>query len=416
MKKKIWIWNHYAAKMFIQQGGRHYWFAKYLVRAGYDVSIFCASSVHGNDYNLNQKNELYTEQECDGFHFVFVRTDSYLGNGMNRVKNMIQFYKNVQRVAKKLEWKSGKPDVVLASSVHPLTLVAGIKYCKTIKVPCVCEVRDLWPASIVAYSSKLSERNLLIKLLYQGEKWIYKKANALIFTMEGGRQYILDKGWNKEQGGPVDLNKVYYINNGVDLEAYDYNKNHNTFADVDLDDRETIKVMYTGSIRKANTSVLILPEVARALQSLGRNDIKILVYGKGDYEDELCRKCNAEGLRNIVFKGFVEKNYIPYVLSKADINILNCADSDVSKYGGSQNKLFEYLASGKPILSAEESRYSIINNEQCGISRNYQDAQDIAETIIALTKQTHNEHHVRAVGECYDFKKHTERLISILEN
>lgn len=32
MKKKIWLWNHYATDMYINRGGRHYWFAKNLIK------------------------------------------------------------------------------------------------------------------------------------------------------------------------------------------------------------------------------------------------------------------------------------------------------------------------------------------------------------------------------------------------
>ena len=52
MKKKVWIFNHYATDTMLDHGGRHYWFAKYLTRAGYDVRIFCASTVHDTDINL----------------------------------------------------------------------------------------------------------------------------------------------------------------------------------------------------------------------------------------------------------------------------------------------------------------------------------------------------------------------------
>ena len=35
MAKTVWIMNHYASHMLFDKGGRHYWFAKYLDRAGY---------------------------------------------------------------------------------------------------------------------------------------------------------------------------------------------------------------------------------------------------------------------------------------------------------------------------------------------------------------------------------------------
>ena len=47
-------------------------------------------------------------------------------------------------------WYSGT--VSYTHLVHPLTLVAGIKIGKKLKVPCICEIRDLWPESFIAHN------------------------------------------------------------------------------------------------------------------------------------------------------------------------------------------------------------------------------------------------------------------------
>ena len=73
--------------------------------------------------------------------------------------------------------------------MHPLTLVAGIKIAKQFGIPCICEVRDLWPESIVAYGA-LKRNSIIAKILYQGEKWIYKKADSIIMTWEGGKNIL----------------------------------------------------------------------------------------------------------------------------------------------------------------------------------------------------------------------------------
>ena len=66
--------------------------------------------------------------------------------------------------------------------------------------------------------------------------------------MEGAYDYIVEQGWENE----IPRSKVYHINNGVDLEQFDYNTEHFRVDDPDLDDPNTFKVVYTGSIRKAN--------------------------------------------------------------------------------------------------------------------------------------------------------------------
>jgi len=57
-KKTIWILNHHATEMAFQHGGRHYYFAKYLIEKGYDVRIFCASVLHCTSMKLFSMNSI----------------------------------------------------------------------------------------------------------------------------------------------------------------------------------------------------------------------------------------------------------------------------------------------------------------------------------------------------------------------
>ncbi|HBG01449.1 MAG TPA: glycosyltransferase WbuB, partial [Firmicutes bacterium] len=68
---------------------------------------------------------------------------------------------------------------------------------------------------------KLREKSLIGRLLVRGEYWIYRNANALIFTKEGDVDYIKERKWDTDQGGAIDLRKCHYINNGVDLKSFD---------------------------------------------------------------------------------------------------------------------------------------------------------------------------------------------------
>ena len=56
------------------------------------------------------------------------------------------------------------------------------------------EVPDLWPESFAAFGL-VTRRNPLLKISYLIEKYIYKKAEKVIFTMEGGMEYLAKKNW-----------------------------------------------------------------------------------------------------------------------------------------------------------------------------------------------------------------------------
>ena len=239
--------------------------------------------------------------------------------------------------------------------------------------------------------------------------------------MEGGSEYITDKKWDKGNGGPIDLNKVHHINNGVDLEWFEYNKNHYVLEDEDLENNNFYKIVYTGSLRQANDSIFRLLEVAKLFKTDGYEDIKFLIYGKGDEKEKIEKRCKDENLTNIKIKGHVDKKYIPYILSCCDLNILNCSSWSVFKYGGSQNKLFEYLASGNPTISGEDSKYSIINNNNCGISRRFETTEDLKKAILEIknldndSKQGLKENVFRTAQD-YDYTNLTNKLINIMES
>ena len=184
--KKIWLMNHYATQMYHDKAGRHYWFAEKLIERQNDVTVFCANTFLNSEEVIDTGGKLYIKNESsEKVPFVFVKTRVGHGNGMARVRNMYSFYKNVVKAGKCYAKEAGKPDVIVASSVHPLTLVAGIRLSKKFKIPCICEVRDLWPEAIFAFG-KVPEKSVIGRALKLGEHWIYKKSDALIFTKEGG--------------------------------------------------------------------------------------------------------------------------------------------------------------------------------------------------------------------------------------
>jgi glycosyltransferase involved in cell wall biosynthesis len=405
--------NHYATNMFFDKGGRHYWFAENLLENGYEPTIFCANTRHNSGNIIAIPKGKYLRMTTENIPFVFVKTINYRGNGIQRINNMLMFAWNLFSLAKEYSRNFGKPDVILASSVHPLTLVAGIKIARKFGVPCICEIRDLWPESLVAYGF-LKRSSIIAKMLYQGEKWIYKNADSIIMTWEGGKDYIRDMGWDDQ----VDLNKVKHINNGVSVEKFDRDSEKHIIKDSDLDNNELVKIVYAGSIRKVNNIGLLL-DAAKIIQDQGHSQIRILIYGSGDEKEILEKRCKDENINNVIFKGQIDKKFVPSVLKKADINVLHNSSTVLDKYGQSQNKLFEYLAAGKCIVQTYSTGYSILEKYNCGICVPVQNSEEIAKALIrACTDKEQNKimgENARRASYEYDFSKLTHKLINVIE-
>lgn len=413
--------NHYASNMYRDKAGRHYWFAKELFKQGYNATIFCSTTLVNGQELLNTGKNKFAIKKADEIPFVFVKTIPAEGNGITRIKNMATFYKNLFPATKAFAKMYGKPDVILASSVHPLTMVAGIQIAKRMNIPCICEIRDLWPEAIFSFG-KTSEKSLIGRILTTGEHWIYKKADALIFTKEGDTDYLKEKKWTTFQGGNIELEKCHYINNGLDVVAYEKNIIAEQLEDLDLTRDTKFNVTYAGTIRPVNRVGNLLDTAAILKKIKGYEDIQFLIYGDGGQLEDLKERVKNEKLDNVKLKGFVERKYIPFILSKSAVNILNYSQTQYNwTRGNSSNKLFEYMASGKPVISTVHMGYSIINRYQCGVELENDTPEALAKEIRHFHDMNTEERliygeNAKNGAKDFDFGVLSKKLIKVIES
>ena len=323
---------------------------------------------------------------------------------------MFEYYRNAKKAALAMAKETGKPEVMLGSSAHPLAAVLAISLGKKFGCRAIVEVRDLWPESIVAYGIAGPHNPVVIALRWL-EKWIYKKSDAVIFTCEGAYDYIVEQGWEKE----IPRFKVHYINNGVDLEAFQYNREHFQVDDPDLQDPDIFKVVYTGSIRLVNNLGLLLD----AAKQVTDPKVRFLIWGDGDERPMLEQRIRDEGIGNVGFKGKVDKKYIPYIVSKADLNFAHNTPSSLFRFGISFNKIFDYFAAGKPILTDFPCAYNPVIQSNSGVAVENATAAEVARAIEKMAALEEAEYmkfcsNALKAAETYDFKNLTQKLIDII--
>lgn len=417
---KIWLMNHYASNMYRDRAGRHYWFADQLKKRGHEVTVFCANTYLNGEYAIALEKEKFAIRELDDIPFVFVKTITSQGNGIDRIRNMGFFYKNLFPSTKAYAKKYGKPDVIVASSVHPLTMIAGIQIGKKMQVPCICEIRDLWPEAIFQFG-KAKENSLLGRALIRGEHWIYKKADALIFTKEGDTDYLKERGWTTSQGGDIDLNKCHYINNGVDIVACEERSRLMQMDDPDLNDDRKFNITYVGTIRPVNNVGNLLDTAKLIKAKEGYADVQFLIYGDGNELPNLQERVKNEKLDTVKLKGYVNRQYVPYILSKSSINMLNYSQGQYNwSRGNSSNKLFEYMASGKPIISTVHMGYSIIKKYNCGVELDEDTPEALAKEIIRfhdmdVAQRDEIGRNAKNGAKDFDFSVLTDKLLKVIE-
>lgn len=412
MKKSIWLINQYAMppkyEVRIQTLKR----AEYLTELGYDVTIIGGSYLHNTNINLINDNSKYIKRTYGDIKFIHIKTNKYSSNGFRRFYNILVFTIRLFFVSQKFE----KPNIVVQTATVPF---GNLLYymVRRLKAYYVVDVLDLWPESFLAYGL-LSKNNPILKFAYAAEKWLYKRADMVVFSLEGCKDYIKEKGWDKESGGVIDLSKIHYINNGVDLRDFRENMDLFSIKDSDLDNDKAFNVVYIGSIRLANNLKQLIDAAALLMHN---KKIRFLIYGDGEDREYLERYCKDKKIGNVIFKQkWVELKYVPYILSKSSLNILNYKHTPIDRFGGSQSKSFQYMASGKPICSNIEMAYCPIKKYNIGIAKKFKNSQEYADAILSFVDMNNESYekmclNAISAAEHYDYKKLTAEFVRYIK-
>ena len=407
-KKIIWIVNEYNYPDTLKS--RQSNLCRRLNERGYDAYIISGSSSNKGFANKLSKKEKIRYVESKEAKGYYIRTSDYK-RSYERVMVALQFQHRIWKYRNQLP----KPDVIV-SDFAGLFGNIFLKWKRKYGIKVIYDILDLWPEGFIDMGY-IDKDSITARFLYSLEHKAYREADGIIFSFQGGRDYIIEKGWSKETGGDVDTSNIGYLNNGVDLEGVDQQRIENVLDDPDLD-TDKFKVIYLGSISAFN-GLEVLVETAKVLQKRGNDHIKILIYGFGTQEEALKKMVADYGLTNIKFKGRLDKRYAMNLLSRGDLNIFTFEDTPLLKYGTSPNKLFMYFASGRPVLSMIRPNYDLVEGKNAGFSvENKPEA--VADGIERFCRMDREEYEIycrnaRLTAEEYDYKNLVQVLIDKIE-
>lgn len=357
----IWIFNHHALTPDMSGGTRHYDFAKELIKRGHSVTIV-ASSFHYSKYKemKDYKDKDYLCEKIDGINFIWIKTPPYFGNGITRVKNMISYTSKVLKYIPKLNLD--KPDIIVGSSVHLFAVWAAYKLSCRYKTPFVMEVRDLWPQTLIDMG--ISKWHPFIVLLGWLEKYLYKKADKIISNLPYAYDYI---------GKFVKKEKFIWISNGVDLSNINY---------ITKEKNEKLIIGYMGSLGVANNMDSFFETTKRFKDY---KNMEFHIYGDGIQKLNYINFVKNNNLEDIVkIYNLVPKNKVSDILNNFDIVYLSLKDSPLYRFGISLNKLFDYMASGRIIIFAGNSKNNPIKDANAGYSIAPNDVETLEKTILEI--------------------------------
>ena len=408
MGKVIWIVNPQAGSPGKADNPRYLKLARRFMDAGYEVITFNSSQREGVSVPRNQ----YLEKQYDGYKFVHVYAPEFQGNGVKRMLSLYRFACNVKRLRKRFP----RPDVIL-QNIHPPFDYPVVKSAQKLKCRYIAEAWDLWPEDFVTFGL-VKANNPALKLAYAIEKRYYYAADEIVFTFLGAFDYLKRQGWMKGQGGKIDPVHLHYINNGVDLDRFFSDRDAHPRSDVDLNDPSLKKIVYLGSVNKAN-NVKTLIDAAALLKD--NPQYRFFIYGSGSYRPELEQYVTDNHIDNVVFK----ETRIPFeecawVVSQATVNVMNYGKG-FGRYGVSSGKMFQYLAAGKPILCNIDIAYdNVISDNNLGFAQNIDTAEEFAERIRQLAEQPQSDYdamcgRVREAAKRFDYKVLAEEELRVIK-
>lgn len=176
----------------------------------------------------------------------------------------------------------------------------------------------------------------------------------------------------------ISNDKIVIAPSGVDIVDFDFKTNkEDARKKLDLPISKTI-VVYTGHLYSWK-GVDTLAETAKNLP-------EILFVFVGGVEPEITGFKNKYfNTSNILFIPFVNRTIVPLYLDSADILILpNSKKENISRHYTSPLKMFEYMASGKPIIASDLPSIKEVLNESNSILVEADNIQSFTKAICEL--------------------------------
>jgi glycosyltransferase involved in cell wall biosynthesis len=341
---------------------QHMEFARRLVRAGHRVVILAGT----RSYLTGSERSPDTTPE-PGVQIIRCRVwgrthRSFFQRGLGFLSfTFTSFVRGLTLRNVDLVWSTSPP----LPQVCTAWALAAIR-----RVPLVFEVRDLWPA--VAVEIGVLRNPILIAIARLAEGFLYRHARRVVVNSPGFIPPLLAAG--------VPPEKLALVPNGT--EARRFNP-----ADPGLAFRRAHSLegnfvaLYAGAHGLSNDLTTLLTAAEQLRRDPG---IVLVLVGDGKEKPHLVAEAERMHLPNVRFLPPVPKEEMPAVLAGADcgIAILKPIPLFATTF---PNKVFDYMAAGRPVVLAIEGVIrQIVEEARAGVAVPPGNPAALADAIRAL--------------------------------
>lgn len=359
---------------------RPYYLAREWTTQGHKVIIVGASFSHLRKIQPTVKG-VFTVEVIDNLNYIWLKTNSYSGNGLKRIASMFVFlfrlFFNVQKALKTFE-----PDLIIASSTYPLDNFPARRLARQFKALYCYEVHDLWPLSPMELGG-FSKYHPFIMVMQWAENFAYKHANFVVSMLPKTLDHMMAHGLKPEL--------FKYIPNGICISAW---KNEQ-IPHIHIAALKRIRagkntiVGYVGGHGISNALEYLVHSAAWA-QDIAPH-LQFVLVGDGPEKEKLKNLSVNLQLRNIFFLEPVLKDEVPNLLAAMDILYIGWHANPLYRFGISPNKLMDYMMAGKPIVHSTDAGNDIVREANCGISVAPENPTAIVDALVKIHSMTNHE-------------------------
>lgn len=265
-----------------------------------------------------------------------------------------------------------QPDLIVATSPQFFTAIGGWALSKVRGLPFVLELRDLWPATILAVGA--INRGRLYAMLEWVELFLYRQATAVIPVTKSFKNDLVLRG--------IDAKKIFVVLNGVDLSRYQPRAEKDPAMAKGLGIEGKFVVGYLGTHGMCHGLEFIV-EAAEQLRT--QADIVFLFAGAGAEKQMLRAAVNRKVLKNVIMLNAQPKERMPALWSVCDLALIPLRDDQLFTTV-IPSKLFECMGMGVPIVMSlpKGEATGIMENEGAGVSVPPENPGALTEAILNL--------------------------------
>ncbi len=256
-----------------------------------------------------------------------VKLPAHRGGVIDQSKAFITYWREVNKFTRGKEY-----DLVFGTSSRLMTAVLAALVASKNGGALYLDIRDIFVDTIGEIFPRATAL-IVAPLFAQLEKWAVRRADKVNLISRGFSSYF-------QQRYPCQ--SFSYFTNGIDAEFLGIP----AFSGPSATSEVIPKILYAGNVGEGQGLHRILPNLAKKL--LGRAVFKVI--GDGGRQEVLRESVAAAGANNVVFSSPVSRDVLIAEYASADILFLHLNDFEAFKKV-LPSKLFEYAATGKPILA-----------------------------------------------------------------